>query len=88
MTLTATQLELPYFTPTSENIQQLLTELRTTEVNPTAVQDEDFHLFRQRHSRQPWRWEGAGRYAGTYSERNFATQEQAIKNAQSQLSNV
>lgn len=83
MTLTATQLELPYFIPTAENVQQILTAVRE---NPTAVQDEDFHLFRQRHSRQPWRWEGAGRYAGTTSERNFATPEQAIENAQSQLS--
>lgn len=88
MTLTATQLELPYFIPTAENVQQILSELRTAEARPTAVQGEDFHLFRQRHSRQPWRWEGAGRYAGTTSERNFATQEQAFENAQSQLSNA
>lgn len=85
MTLNATQLELPYFIPTLENVQQILTAVRET---PTAVQDEDFHLFRQRHSRQPWRWEGAGRYAGSTSERNFETQGQAIENARSQLSNA
>ncbi len=85
MTLNATQLELPYFIPTSENVQQILSALGTAKATPTAIQDEDFHLFRQRHSRQPWRWEGAGQYAGTCSERNFATEASAVADAQAKL---
>ncbi|CAN5584079.1 hypothetical protein BH23CYA1_BH23CYA1_13670 [soil metagenome] len=85
MTLNATQLELPYFIPTAENVQQSLSALGTAKATPTAVQDEDFHLFRQRQRRQPWRWEGAGRYVGTYSERNFATEAAAVADAQAKL---
>ncbi len=85
MTLNATQLELPYFILTSENVQQILSAVRADEATPTAVQDEDFHLFRHRQRRQPWRWEGAGRYAGTYSERNFATEAAAVADAQAKL---
>ncbi len=56
------------------------------DVKLVAVQDDDFYLFRNRTARQPWRWEGTGRYEGTYSERNFTTQEQAIADAQTKLS--
>ena len=83
MPLTAKQLELPYFIPTAENVHQILGEL-----NGTPVQDEDFYLFRSRTARLPWRWEGTGRHVGQCSPRNFATQAQAIENAQSQLSNA
>ena len=83
MTLTAKQLELPYFVPTAENVHQILGEL-----NGTSVQDKDFYLFRSRTARLPWRWEGTGRYVGQRSPHNFATPAEAIENAQSQLSNA
>lgn len=86
MTLDAKQLELPYSILTSENVSQILGDLRTSEApNNQPVQDKDFYLFRSRTARQPWRWEGRGRYEGTYSERNFVTQEEAIADAEQQL---
>ena len=81
MPLTAEQLELPYFIPTSENVHQILAAL-----NETPVQDKDFYLFRHRLDALPWRWEGAGRYIGQRSPCSFATQAAAIKHVQSTLS--
>ena len=87
MTLTGEQLELPYFVPTSENVSQVLSELLKPEAASETVseRDQDFLLFQQRGSREPWRWEGIGGHAGAYSERNFRTEEQAIADAQSKL---
>lgn len=87
MALTGEQLELPYFIPTGENVSQILSELRKTGEGTEAlpVRDQDFLLFRQRGSREPWRWEGIREYSGAYSERNFRTEEQAIADAQSKL---
>jgi hypothetical protein len=83
MPLTAKQLELPYFIPTSENVHQILATL-----NGTPAQDKDFYLFRSRIACLPWRWEGTGRHVGQRSPHNFATPAEAIENAQSQLSNA
>ena len=87
MALTGEQLELPYLIPTSENVSQVLRELRKPEAasETVAERDQDFLLFRQRGSREPWRWEGIREHAGAYSERNFKTEEQAITDAQSKL---
>lgn len=87
MTLSTEQLELPYFIPTSENVSQILSELRKAEKDTDCVpvRDRDFLLFRQRGSRESWRWEGIGQYSGAYSERNFQTEAEAEANAQAKL---
>ena len=83
MPLNAKQLELPYFIPTSENVSQILAELRTE--NQTPIRDTDYSLFRRRHERKPWRWEGAGRHVGINSAKTFATEAQADADAQKKL---
>ncbi|PZO13484.1 MAG: hypothetical protein DCF25_16035 [Leptolyngbya foveolarum] len=86
MPLNAKQLELPYFIPTSENVSQILTELRTSEAsNNQPVQDKDFYLFRDRTARLPWRWKGARQHVGKRSAKTFSTQEKAIADAEKQL---
>jgi len=81
MPLSPEQLEQPAFIPTGENVHQILATL-----NGTPVRDKDFYLFRSRTARLPWRWESTGRHVGQSSPHNFATQAEAIENAQSQLS--
>ena len=86
MTLTGEQLELPYFIPTSENVTQILNELRQPQPECSlAERDKDFYLFRQRGSRTPWRWEGTGRYANRKSKTTFKSEADAIAHAQQHL---
>ena len=86
MPLTGEQLELSYFIPTSENVTQILNELRQPQPEcPLAERDKDFYLFRSRGSQTPWRWEGAGRYAERKSKTTFKSEADAIAHAQQHL---
>ena len=43
--------------------------------------DEHYTLFRSRGERYPWRWEGAGKFAGQNSTKRFATEQAAEDDA-------